>query len=429
MYKSSDRLAIDFGTSNSAAARMTGGQIRRIPLEAGADTIPTSLFFNAEDHSVAFGKAANLALADGQPGRYMRSLKSVLGTSLKAEKRMLNGRRMSGYDVVASYISHIKNQAEAIENIRFTEVVSGRPVHFHSADATRDARAENDLRQCYHIAGFERVDFVPEPVAAALSERQNLTEGGVGLVVDIGGGTSDFAVFRNKAGNPQNASLIDVLAAHGIRLGGTDFDRQTSIKFMMPFLGRGAEIGRPMGAGTIPAPKALYSELSTWQMIPFLYNAKTLRDIDDLIYLARDKRPFQRLRDVIEHETGHDLAMLTEATKIALNETDAAEIDVPLDLLERGLSTRIEVKTFDQTLSQSALKIQDAVGQTLTKAGIDQGEITDVIEVGGGGRMTLIRDSLKSLFPNARFFTGATFTAVVDGLAIASTLPMEWRVG
>ena len=38
-------LAVDFGTSNSAAAIMVQGKVRRLQLEAGADTLPTAVFF------------------------------------------------------------------------------------------------------------------------------------------------------------------------------------------------------------------------------------------------------------------------------------------------------------------------------------------------------------------------------------------------
>lgn len=412
-------LAVDFGTSNSAAAALVEGKVERIPLELNNDTIPTSVFFNSDDTSTSYGTAANDALAEGHPGRYMRSLKSILGSSLMSERRLLNGRQMDGFDVISDYLTTVKSRAEEFSGHPFTAVLAGRPVHFHTRDPKKDARAEADLKECFHRAGFQNVDFMHEPEAAAISEQQNLQNGALGLVVDIGGGTSDFTLFRNPK-EKSEGHAIEVLASHGIRLGGTDFDRQTSMKFMMPHLGHGSQIRRAMGNETVTAPISIFADLSTWEKIPFLYNAKTVRGIDELIYLAPNKRPFERLKSVIEHETGHDLAMLTETTKIALNSTSASTHLVDLSLFETGLKTTISVQDFDAVIMQSSDIIQRELEETLSMSGCIADEVTQIIEVGGGGKMKLIRQSLEKLFPEARILSGATFTAVVDGLALAA---------
>ena len=75
-------LAIDFGTSNSAAAVLEKGRVRRLSIEADADTLPTAAFFAPKGGEMLIGEAASAALIGGEEGRYMRALKSVLGTSL-----------------------------------------------------------------------------------------------------------------------------------------------------------------------------------------------------------------------------------------------------------------------------------------------------------------------------------------------------------
>ncbi|MER2510353.1 MAG: Hsp70 family protein, partial [Amaricoccus sp.] len=75
-----DILAIDFGTSNSAAAILDGGVPRRLPIQPGSDTLPTAVFFPADGAPMRIGDAAGDALIAGETGRYMRALKSVLGT-------------------------------------------------------------------------------------------------------------------------------------------------------------------------------------------------------------------------------------------------------------------------------------------------------------------------------------------------------------
>ena len=58
----SDILAVDFGTSNSAAAVLDAGRPRRIPVEAGADTLPTAVFFPPRGGAMRIGESAGEAL-------------------------------------------------------------------------------------------------------------------------------------------------------------------------------------------------------------------------------------------------------------------------------------------------------------------------------------------------------------------------------
>lgn len=149
-------LAIDFGTSNSAAAMLEHGAPRRIALEPGADTLPTAVFFPADGGTMLLGTAAARALIEGEDGRYMRALKSVLGTALFHEARLVGGRRRTLAEVVTGFLAEVKARAEAATGRRFTRALSGRPVHFHSDDAERDIRAEADLRGCYLASGSNR---------------------------------------------------------------------------------------------------------------------------------------------------------------------------------------------------------------------------------------------------------------------------------
>ena len=132
-------LAIDFGTSNSAVAILTPEGLRRLPLEAGGDTLPTAVFFPARGGAMKIGEAAGAALIAGEEGRYMRALKSVLGTALFHDSRLIGGRRRTLADVVTAFLSTVKERAEAVSGIRFENALSGRPVHFHTADPDRDA--------------------------------------------------------------------------------------------------------------------------------------------------------------------------------------------------------------------------------------------------------------------------------------------------
>lgn len=241
-------LGIDFGTSNSAAGLAVAGRPYLVDLEPGENTLPTAVFFDSDTKSMRIGRRATRSLIDGDEGRFMRALKSLLGTPLLYEKRRLGGQTMDFTDVIASFLREVKTRAETATHMEFTHALSGRPVKFHSSDEARNARAEEDLRGCYQKAGFQDVQFLYEPEAALRSARPHP---GIGLVVDIGGGTSDFTCFEQT-----EDGTTRILASHGLRLGGTDFDRQISIDHVMPFLGRGAQIKNTFGGGSLPAPIA-----------------------------------------------------------------------------------------------------------------------------------------------------------------------------
>lgn len=409
-----DILAIDFGTSNSAAAILDGGRIRRIPIEDGAETLPTAVFFPLRGGGMKIGAAAARALIDGDEGRYMRALKSVLGTSLVHEKRLIGGKRRSVAEIIAEFLAEMKSRAEAATGRRFPRALSGRPVHFHSRDPERDARAEDDLRGCYLAAGFEEVAFLVEPEAAALASHGLGRSGGLGLIVDIGGGTSDFSVFRSRGGE------VEILANHGIRLGGTDFDHAVSMSHAMPALGHGGELRREMGEGLLPVPNAIYAELATWARIPFLYTPETRRMAQDMAKLAVDRPAMDRLVTVLDEELGHELAFSVEHGKIAAN-SGADDARIAMGFIQPGLSRPVTTQSLGNALAGYRADLLTAAAETLDMAGLAPDRIESVILVGGSSLMGLVTDMASDLCPMADQTRSEAFTAVVDGLALATT--------
>lgn len=405
-------LAIDFGTSNSAAAVLDNGRPRRIPIERDAETLPTAVFF-PETGSMQIGSAAGDALIAGHEGRYMRALKSVLGDPLMHESRLIGGKRRTLAEIVTAFLETVRTRAEAATGMAFRHALSGRPVHFHSRDAARDAAAEPDLRDCYLAAGFESVRFLHEPEAAALASHGLSRTGETGLIVDIGGGTSDFSVFRSEGGRAR------ILASHGIRLGGTDFDHAVSMNHAMPLLGHGGQLRREMGEGLLPVPNAVYVDLSTWAKIPFLYTAETRRSVAAMARLAVDPARLNRLSTVLEDELGHDLAFAVERGKIAAN-GGQGDSRIAMGLIEPGLAARVTPDSLDAALAAHRGELWQAAHETLRMAGTAPSEIGAIVLVGGSSLMRLVPETMLMLCPNAEVHKTEAFTAVVDGLALAT---------
>ncbi|MFY0597055.1 MAG: Hsp70 family protein [Cognatishimia sp.] len=411
MSVSSHALGIDFGTSNSAAAYVRDGDVRFVEMAPGSNTLPTSFFFDFDSRKTLIGHPADKALLDGEEGRYMRALKRVLGTSLMHEKRQLLNQRLTFVDIIGDFLKRLKTQAEATTGQSFERVISGRPVVFHESGDLREQKAEDDLRLCYEAAGFKDVSFMAEPQAAALASG---AKPGLGLIVDIGGGTSDFTVFH-QGQNGQH----EVLANHGVRIGGTDFDQLISIANVMPLLGKGTELHREFGTGTTPVPINIFHDLATWEKIPFLYTAQTRRKVAEMAKLAVERPKIDRLETVLEDELGHDLAFAVEAGKVAANSgLKGGTID--LSVVEKGLNAMITRDAMNDVLTSQSDRLKIGALDTLALAQKTPDQIDQVIYVGGSSLMGFVSDTMKATLPSADHVFTEVFTAVVKGLALAA---------
>ena len=192
--------AIDFGTSNSAAAILENGNPRRIPIQPGSDTLPTAVFFPTEGGAMRIGDGAGAALIAREPGRYMRALKSVLGGPLLREPRMIGGTRRTLADVIAAFLCALRESGRGGD---------GGPVPpgaLRSAGAfphrrTGARRASGGGSQGLLSRGGVRGGGVPRRARGGGARVSGLvTRGRAGLVVDIGGGTSDFTAFVVEPG-------------------------------------------------------------------------------------------------------------------------------------------------------------------------------------------------------------------------------------
>lgn len=404
-------LGIDFGTSNSAAGIAVGERPFLVELEPGETTLPTAVFFEPK-RPMRIGSVATRALINGEEGRFLRALKSLLGTPLLREERRIGGEVTDFVQIIARFLAEVKSRAESATHQRFTHALSGRPVHFHSSDPARDAQAEIDLRACYLAAGFEEVRFLYEPEAAV---RSAAPSAGLGLIVDIGGGTSDFTLFEQDS-----AGKTHILASHGVRLGGTDFDRQISIDHVMPLLGRGSQIRNAFGSETLPAPNRLFNDLATWQMIPFLYAADSRRAAAELAKYAVEPQKLNRLVSTLEDELGHDVAFAVERGKIQANRETAEEARIDLRILERGLSAPLTPALMQHSLEAMMARIVRCAAETLEQAEIARTRIDRLVMVGGSSLLQTLETGMQQLCPNAGVENRNAMTAVADGLALSA---------
>ncbi|WP_353719108.1 Hsp70 family protein [Dyadobacter sp. 676] len=403
---------IDFGTSNSSLAVATHDKTSLVPVENEHYTIPSAMFFARKDNEAFFGRAAMERFLNRQPGRLMRSLKRVLGTPAMRQGTMVNGELMKFDQIIAAFLNQMKRKAEDDYGTELKHVVMGRPVHFVDNDPVADQRAENELEAVAKSLGFGEVGFQFEPIAAAFAHEARLTGEKLAMVVDLGGGTSDFTVIRLSRDRARKHDRgDDILANTGVRLGGNDFDKDLSLARMMPELG----FRTTYGAKNLEVPSFHYFDLSEWSKVNFLYTNRIIFQAKQLLRETHAPEKYGRLINVLEQESGHAVLAETENIKIALTRHDVYVTSLPF--VDEGLRINVEREAFNQAIGSKAQRITDAAEQCLQSAGIAPGAIGLVIMTGGSTEIPLIRERFRKLFPTAEWSEENKLSSVGLGLA------------
>ncbi|MDO9298158.1 Hsp70 family protein [Bradyrhizobium sp.] len=403
---------LDFGTSNTTLGTIEGDAPVLTALEAGHTTIPSAIFYET-DGAVLIGRKAIESYVEGAPGRLMRSLKSVLGTSLIDETTWLGRERTSFRDVIAYYLGAVKRRAEQATGRELRDVVHGRPVHFVDNADDADRKAEQTLRDIAHEIGFDQVTFQFEPIAASLDYEREISAEEIALIADIGGGTSDFSIVRlgpQRHGKVDRSS--DILANDGVRIGGTDFDRQLSLGVVMPLFGFGSPMKRP----GLDVPLSYFHDLATWSNINRMYEPRVIADIRQVRQEASEPELLTRLVRVVEEQRGHTLAMEVEDAKIALS--DARRADIPLQWVAPGLAAAIGRPDLVSHTGQLAERIAARIRICLNQARLTAGDIDAVFLTGGSVRLAHVRKAITKALPSSRIVEGDTFGAVGKGLTL-----------
>ncbi|MHB2264291.1 Hsp70 family protein [Aliihoeflea sp. PC F10.4] len=407
-------FGIDFGTTNSTVGLAVRGQTPKLLAVEGAHvTIPSALFFSLEDGNTYFGREAVFEYMDGAEGRFMRALKSILGTSLMKETTQVGRTRMSFEMLIGRFLQRLRESIEREHGQIPDAVVLGRPVRFVDEDDAADATAQNQLEAAARVEGFAHVEFQFEPVAAALHYERQIAAEELALVVDIGGGTSDFSVLRLS---PERATRLDrsddILSTSGVHVGGTDFDRLFNIAKVMPEFG--------LGSGTKDGKRALpvwyFNDMATWHRINTLYTAKNMRDIQSLAREAAEPEKLERYAHLLANRSGHRLAAAVETAKIALTDAESTEIS----LSEPGLTLDIPATRaeFENATAELVTRIDASIDDAILTAGVDAEDISTVILTGGGALVPAVRMAAERKLKGARISHADQFGAVGLGLAI-----------
>lgn len=401
---------IDFGTTNSILAVADRDGVFLVPLEDGKTTLPTAIFCSKTDRM--FGQHAIDAYMQGAEGRFIRSIKRILGTDLMNSTTLINNKQISFDSLITAFLKEMKVRAEDYTQSELTSVVLGRPVHYQDYNPNADQLAEDKMRDIAQSIGFKNVVFQYEPIAAAFAHEQNLTEDKTALVVDLGGGTSDFTIIRiGPSYRLKTDRRDDILATSGVRVGGNDFDRDLSVASFMPQFGRGTTYN----AKNLSVPEFLFSHLSEWSKINFMYTPRNIRMVKDILLTAHDPKRVENLLSLLEMQQAHQLLQIVEQAKISLTTQD--EIKTVFDNLGECLNFEIKKTDFEHSVQSECDKIMHSMKECLALAKLQAEEIDMLILTGGTSQIPLVQQAIHQLFPHAIISDKQRMESVAVGLA------------
>ena len=356
---------IDLGTTNSCVAVINGIEAEVLKNNYQEETTTSCVWVKDDGKTVMVGKPARemMGRADGLDifSRFKRSMGEP--TQFTAQK---SGRVFTSPQLSAEVLKELKKTVRLRKNEDITAAVVTVPAKFGLAQTNATFEAATQ-------AGFERIELVQEPVAAALAYGFQHNEGKhFHLIYDMGAGTFDAALIRINDG------LIEVLNQGGDnQLGGSNIDNDILEKILVPILQK--EYG--------------------------------LRDF------SRGSQYGTAYRKLLAN---------IETAKIQLSNDQEASLSIDrlcqgVDFLDVAL-TRAEIEPIIEPIGRRSINILDKV---IGDANLSKSDIESILLVGGPTHTPLLRSMLEE-YGVPVVHTIDPMTVVAQGAAIfASTQIMK----
>jgi hypothetical chaperone protein len=408
-------LGLDFGTTNSVAAIARGGRSQLVPFEgpAGADPVFRSALCFWEEATRVAVEAGPWAIAEylefPEGSRFIQSFKTV-AASASFEHATIFDKRYRFEDLGRIFLNKMSARSGGALDGKAARVVVGRPVGYagHRPDEAL-ARQRYDL--VFPRLGAE-VHYVYEPLGAAFSFAAGTSEAATVLVADFGGGTSDFSVVRIAA--PGAAKRCVPLGYAGVGIAGDRFDYRILDNLVMPLLGKGG-FYRSFDK-VLEIPGGHFADFADWSRLAFMRNRKTLGELDKLRRAALDPEPIEKMIAVVEQELGYRLYEAVGKVKRDLSAAESARFRFS----GAGLAIEADVtrEAFEGWIAPDIARIDEAVTQALSRAGVATGEIDRVFLTGGTSLIPRIRRVFAERFGAERIASGNELTSIAHGLAL-----------
>ncbi|MFT5320910.1 MAG: putative chaperone protein [Pseudohongiellaceae bacterium] len=458
-------MGIDFGTSNSTAAIYDGEKLTLVNLEDNNPIMPSASYIDRDfvtstgqeaidtyiarnqgrkvemslevlgeartstgqmdmssqlpgepDTQLVYGQAFN----DGSlPGRLFRGTKRLLG-SVDTQRIMVFDRAFRLVALITPILLRIRQsfdlfvQTMPVPIAEVNRACIGHPVNFEGRDTGHNNVAMERLSEAYRHAGITQQTFYPEPTAAAMSYLHANPEeqSDVILTVDFGGGTLDLCILK------RNEKFFDVVAIHGIGLGGDHIDQCMFRHILFPLLGKGERWRREVEGKTIETlfPFDAYQDLLINWTVSYILNQNeyTTPVIDKIQQGGECALKFERLYELITQNYSYQVFQAIKDCKAELSVKEVCVLDIP----EIDVEVEINRTDFENMIAGLLTRFEGAVDDTLKKAGMEKNDIQLVLRTGGSCLIPAVRNILEQHFPG-KVVEHDPFTSVAAGLALA----------
>ncbi len=346
-------IGIDLGTTNSVVAMMEGGEPTVITNPEGGRLTPSIVAITKNDERLVGQVAKRQAVTN--PENTVYSIKRFMGRKygeVSEEITMVpyevmkssngdawvkfGGKELSPPEISAMVLQKLKAAAEEYLGEPVTQAVLTVPAYYNDSQrqATKDAGK---------IAGLEILRLVNEPTAAALAYGLDTKKDQTIAVFDFGGGTFDISILEVGEG------VVEVKSTNGdTHLGGDDLDQR----------------------------------IIEWIVEEF----KKDQGID----LSQDKMALQRLREA------------AEKAKMELSTTQETDVNLPFVTADAGgpkhLNMKLSRAKFEQLVEDVLQRTLGPCKQALEDAGLQPGEVHEVVLVGGSTRIPRVQQIITDFF-------------------------------
>src|SRR5271169_4959230 len=385
-------IGIDFGTTNSTVGRALGDaqvELVAFPTLAGETFSSRSVLYlqqvrhagRAQTHSWTGPTAIEHYLAAENKGRLIQSLKSYLSDHSLTGTAVF-GRHYTLEDLISRILADLRRQAEQQFGTPVGYAMVGRPVRFVGAETEEDeVYAVSRLRQAFMSAGFEKVDFEMEPVAAAYAYESTLDHDELILIGDFGGGTSDFSLLHVGPGvRKRGRKPEDLLGNSGVGLAGDAFDARIVRKLVSPALGS-ESFARSLNKVLPAVPAWIYANLERWHYLSFLRTHNVMEILKSAHRRAFEPEKIEALITLIEEDLGYQLHQAVQQVKFELSRSHSAAFhfrDGSMDL-----HIAVTRDDFESWIEEEVGTIERCVDSLLATSGVSPREVDRVFLTGG----------------------------------------------
>lgn len=409
-------LTMDFGTSNTLVGANVDGDIHAaLPLDPGAQdptVIRSLLFFPSEDEVYYGSEAVSKYEEFAFEGRFIKSIKKFLPQESYLGSHIEN-RLVRLEDLISYFLLEMKKRAEEKLNQTFESIILGRPAKY-SHDIAKDNVAMYRMTKAAELAGFKNIELVPEPLAAAHDFRAQLEGEKNVLVVDLGGGTSDFTIVRMSK---NKFSRSDVLAITGVPVAGDKFDGAIMQHKLAPLLGSEVTYKVPLGSNVMRMPASLLEHICSPGDLTQLRRKDFYQffvGLKNWNVSVEDRSLLENLEIIVDENLGFQIFDCIEKSKVDVNTHGFSELF--FKYADMTLAEPMKLNDFEAFTMTQTSKIFEELDECLKLAGLNYSDIDYIHCTGGTSKLNIIQSKLKKLFTESKVQTGNEFGSVLSGL-------------